>query len=228
LLSANINPKVDGNQVTSEAVDFQPHPSTLTLVFASLDQEMDLTIGSLNFRVGSLETTRLSGPAKSGLSADKTASAVMSELSVGSSSEMNPLVSFTLTETTECTIKELDKIMGNLDLRETSGHSDKSFSQNLGKSTTTDFTTRNGGVSNSNENTRRSEERYINNVHQVCVIITEAVKDDDGVDNLVVNAQGGNLRNNHMKEKEKVYVSAGEWRTIMLAINHRTGIPTDS
>jgi hypothetical protein len=48
------------------------------------------------------------------------------------------------------------------------------------------------------------------------------------MDNLVVNAQGGNPRNNHMKEKEKVYVSAGEWRTIMSAINHITGIPTDS
>jgi inorganic pyrophosphatase len=53
-------------------------------------------------------------------------------------------------------------------------------------------------------------------------------KDDDGGDNLVVNAQGDNPRNNHRKEKEKVYVSAGEWRMIMLAINHGTGIPADS
>jgi hypothetical protein len=48
------------------------------------------------------------------------------------------------------------------------------------------------------------------------------------VDKLVVNAQGGNSRNNHRKEKEKVYVLAGEWRTIISAINHGTGIPTDS
>jgi hypothetical protein len=123
------------------------------------------------------------------------------------------------TETIECRIEELDEIMGNFDLREASGHPDKSFSQNLSKSTTTYFTTGNGGVSNSNENTRRSKDRYINNVCQVCVIITEAVEDDDGVDNLVVNAQGGNPRNNQRKEKEKVYVSAEEWRTIMSAIN---------
>jgi hypothetical protein len=58
LLSVNSNLKVDGNQVTSEDVDFQPHPTTLTPVFASLDQEMDLMIGSLNFH-GSLGTTRL-------------------------------------------------------------------------------------------------------------------------------------------------------------------------
>jgi hypothetical protein len=58
LLSTNNNSKIDGNQVTSEAIDFQPHPSTLTPVFASLDQEMDLTIESLNFRVGCLGTIR--------------------------------------------------------------------------------------------------------------------------------------------------------------------------
>jgi hypothetical protein len=89
---------------------------------------MDLMIGSLNFRVGSLGTTRLSDPMKSGLSAEKTASAAMSESLVGSSSEMNPLVSFTLKKTTECTIEQLDEIMGNLDLKEASGHSDKSSS----------------------------------------------------------------------------------------------------
>jgi hypothetical protein len=71
-LLANSNPKDDGNQVTYEAVDFQPHPPTLTPVFASLDQEMDLTIGSLNFLVGSLGTTRLSDPTKSGPSAEKS------------------------------------------------------------------------------------------------------------------------------------------------------------
>jgi hypothetical protein len=45
---------------------------------------------------------------------------------------------------------------------------------------------------------------------------------------LVVNAQGENPRNNHRKEKDKVYVSTGEWRMIMSAINHGTGIPMDS
>jgi hypothetical protein len=62
----------------------------------------------------------------------------------------------------------------------------------------------------------------------MCVIITEATEADDGRNNLVIHAQGGNPGNNHMKEKEKVYVSVGEWRTIMSAINHDTGIPADS
>jgi hypothetical protein len=49
LLSPNGNSKIDGNQITFGAIDFQPHPPTLTLIFESLDQEMDLTTRSLNF-----------------------------------------------------------------------------------------------------------------------------------------------------------------------------------
>jgi hypothetical protein len=54
--------------------------------------------------------------------------------------------------------------MENLDLEETSDHSDKGSSQNFGKSTIVDFTTRNGGVSDNDESTWRSKEKYINNV----------------------------------------------------------------
>jgi hypothetical protein len=93
-LSTNSNPKVNENQVIPEAVDFQPHPPTLTPVFASLDQEMHLTIGSLNFRVGSLGTTRLSDPTKLGPSAEKTASATMSESSVGSLIRLKRIYNF--------------------------------------------------------------------------------------------------------------------------------------
>jgi hypothetical protein len=194
-LSANSNSKVDGNQISFGTIDFQPHPPTLTPVFASLDQEMDLTFGSLNFRVVSLGSIPLLDPTKSGLSVGKTATVAMSESSVGSSSEVNSPVSFTTTENTENTIEELKEIMGNLDLGEATDHSD--FSRSIA----TDFTTRNGGVSN--------------NIHQVCVIIPEAAEDNDGMDNMVVSAQGGNPRNNHRKEKEKIYVSAKEWRIIM-------------
>jgi hypothetical protein len=34
--------------------------------------------------------------------------------------------------------------------------------------------------------------------------------------------------NNHRKEKEKIYVSTGEWRMITSAINHGTAVPADS
>jgi hypothetical protein len=96
-LSANNSSKVDENQVSFGTVYFQTHPPTLMPVFASLDQEMDLTIGSLNFHVSSLGSIRLSDPTKSGPSVGKIATAVMLESSVGSSSEVNLLVSFTTT-----------------------------------------------------------------------------------------------------------------------------------
>jgi hypothetical protein len=123
-LSANSNLEVDGNQISFGTVDFQPHPPTLTLVFANLDHEMDLTFGSLKFRVGSLGSVCISDLTKSGPSVQKTTSAVMSDSSIGSSSEVNSPVSFTPMKTTECTIEELDEIMGNLDLEETSDHTD--------------------------------------------------------------------------------------------------------
>jgi hypothetical protein len=121
LLSTNSNSKIDRNQVTFEAVDFQPHRPTLTPVFASLDQEMDLTIESINFRVGSLGMTRLSDLIRSGPSAEKTTSTAISESSVGSSSDVNSPVSFKPTENIEDIIEELDEIMENLDLGEPEG-----------------------------------------------------------------------------------------------------------
>jgi hypothetical protein len=36
------------------------------------------------------------------------------------------------------------------------------------------------------------------------------------------------IRSNGKKEKEKVHVSAGEWRMIMTTVNHGTDVPTDS
>jgi hypothetical protein len=97
-LLANNNPEVDGNQISFGTIDFQPHPPNLTLVFASLDQEMDLTIRSMNFRVGSLGSIRLSDPAKPGPSASETKTIAMSKSSVGSSSEVNSSDSFATIE----------------------------------------------------------------------------------------------------------------------------------
>jgi hypothetical protein len=93
-LLTNRNSKIDGNQV-----------------FTSLDQEMDLTIGSLNFCVSSLGTIRLSDSTRSDPSAEKTTPATISESSVGSSSEVNSPVRFKPTENIDNTIEELDKIM---------------------------------------------------------------------------------------------------------------------
>jgi hypothetical protein len=123
LLPANSNSKVDENKISFGTINFQPHPPTLTSVFASLDQEMDLTIGSLNFRGGFLGSIRLSDPTKSDPSVGKTATMAMSDSSAGSSSEVNLQVSFTMIEK-EDAIEELDEIMKNLDLVEAMDHSD--------------------------------------------------------------------------------------------------------
>jgi hypothetical protein len=89
LLLANSSPEVDGNQISFGTIDFQPHPPNFTPIFESLDQEMDLTIGSLNFCVGSLGSIRLSDPVKPDPSASDTKTIAMSKSSVGSSSEAN-------------------------------------------------------------------------------------------------------------------------------------------
>jgi hypothetical protein len=65
-------------------------------------------------------------------------------------------------------------------------------------------------------------------MHQVCVIITEAAEENNDDDNLVVDTHGNNPRSNSGKEKEKIHVSAGEWRIIMSAINHGTEVPPNS
>jgi hypothetical protein len=81
-----------------------------------MDQDMDLTIGSLNFRIGSLGSISLSDPAKPGPSASKYKTETTSELSKGSSSEVNSPVSFTEIETEERKFTKGDETMQNFDL----------------------------------------------------------------------------------------------------------------
>jgi hypothetical protein len=115
-LSANSNPEIDKIQIPFGTIDFQPHQSSFTQVFQSMDQDMDLTIGSLNFRVGSLGSIRLSDPAKPGPSAAKSKTETMSESSEGSSSEVNSPVSSMEIEAGKREFAEGDETMGNFDL----------------------------------------------------------------------------------------------------------------
>jgi hypothetical protein len=79
-----------------------------------MDQDMDLTIRSLNFRVGSLGLIRLSDPTKPDPSASEPKTVAMSESSEGSSSEVNSPVS--LAEAGEGKIVGGDETMENFDL----------------------------------------------------------------------------------------------------------------
>jgi hypothetical protein len=76
-----------------------------------------------------------------------------------------------------------------------------------------DLVTRSGGVSR--------------NIHQLCVIITEAAEENDHADNAVINVQVDKSRSNSKKQKEKIHVSTGEWRIIMSAINHGMKVPAN-
>jgi hypothetical protein len=168
-------------------------------------QEIELTIGSLSFYVRPSGSTRLSDLAKSGLSASKAERITISGSSVGSSSEVNSLVSFTATEDMQKRLKEFDETRGKADMEATTVKTHDS---------TRDFTTESSGVSRS--------------VHQLCVIITEAAEEDNHEGNKDVNMQVDKPRTKSKKEKEKIHVSTGEWRIIMSAINHGTEVPVDS
>jgi hypothetical protein len=114
LLLANSNPEIDEIQIPFGTIDFQPHQSRFTQVFESMDQDMDLTIRSLNFCIELLSSICLSDPAKPGLSASEPKTVAMSESSEGSSSEVNSPVS--LAEIEEGKIVGGDETMENFDL----------------------------------------------------------------------------------------------------------------
>jgi hypothetical protein len=116
--SSKSNSKIDKNQVNFGTINFQPHPPTLAPVFANLDQEMDLMIGSFNFCVGSLGSIRLSDLINSGPLAGKTIAVATSETSVGSPSEVNSPVNIEPMKSKGNAIEELDEIMEYLDLKE--------------------------------------------------------------------------------------------------------------
>jgi hypothetical protein len=79
-----------------------------------MDQDLDLTMESLNFHVGSLGLICLSYPTKPDPSASEPETVAMSESSEGSSSEVNSPVS--LVEEEEGKSTGGDETMENLDL----------------------------------------------------------------------------------------------------------------
>jgi hypothetical protein len=80
-----------------------------------MDQDMDFTIRSLNFRVGSLGSICLSDLVSTDPSASEIKTIALSESSV-SSSKANSPVSFVATEVIEGEIAEVDENLENFDL----------------------------------------------------------------------------------------------------------------
>jgi hypothetical protein len=163
-------------------------------------QEVELTIGSLNIFIGPSGLTRLSDPTKLDPSASETETKAIMESSEGSSSEVNSPVS-----AGEAQIAEGDEIQEKFDIE------GKAFETH---NNTRDFAAGSSGVSK--------------RVHQLCVIITKAEEESNHEGNEGVNTQVDKIREHNKKEKEKIHVSAGEWRIIMSAINHGTEVPEGS
>jgi hypothetical protein len=157
------------------------------------NQEMELTIGSLSIIVGPSGSFRLSDSTKLDPSANKPETEETVESSKGSSSEVNSPVSLE-----KAPIAEGDKIRKNFDSEERACQT---------HSNAKDFTVGSSGVSK---------------VYQLCVIITEAEEENNSEGSKKVDRQVDKIKEHNKKEKEKVHVSAGEWRMIKSAITHGT------
>jgi hypothetical protein len=233
LLSANSNLQVDEIQIPFGTIDFQPHQSSFTQVFESMDQDMDLTIGSLNFCVGSLGSIRLSDPTKSDPSASEPKTVAMSESSDGSSSEVNSPIS--LEEEEERKIVEGDKTMENFDLEvqleDLMIYHDDISDQSMD-------TWKTGLELSEDDNSIFSSYKCkLDNRCQILAIIEDNSEELDDNNNPVLNLANINRGANHLAEGEtadslttsvKVQLSEDEWRTINTAVEHGTPIPANS
>jgi hypothetical protein len=234
-LLANSSPKVDEIQIPFGTVDFQPHQSSFTQVFENMDQDMDLTIGSLNFHVGSLGSIRLSDPVKPGPSASKSKTETMSELSEGSSSKLNSPVSFTEIETEESKIAEGDETMENFDLEAQLEDLMICHDDTSDKSTNTWKT---GLELHEDESSIFSSfDSKFDNRYQVLAITEDNLEEFDKNNNPVLNPANINRGASHPAEgkttdslanQEKVRLLVDEWRTIKKAVEHCTPIPNNA
>jgi hypothetical protein len=232
-LLANNNPEVDEIQIPFRTVDFQPHQSSFTQVFESMDQDMDLTIGSLNFRVESLGSIHLLDPVKPGSSASESKTIVMSKSLEGSSSEVNSPVS--LAEAEEGKIVGGDETMENFNLEVQLEDLIICHDDTLNESTDTWKT---GLELHEDDNSIfPSINSKLENRYQVLAIIGENSEELDEKNNPVLNPANVNRGANHLAEGEtvdslatrkKIRLSVDEWRIIKTAVEHCTTIPTNT
>jgi hypothetical protein len=198
-----------------------------------MDQDMDLTIGSLNFRVGSLGSIRLSDPVKPGPSASEPETVAMSESLEGSSNEVNSPVS--LAETEEGKIAGGDETMENFDLEVQLKDLMICYDDTSDKSTDTWKT----GLELSEDDNSifSSFNSKLDNRYQVLAIVGDNSEELEENNNPVLNPANINRGADHLAEgetadslatREKVRLSVDEWKTIKTAVEHGTPIPTNS
>jgi hypothetical protein len=202
-------------------------------VFESIDQDMDLTIGSLNFRVGSLGSIRLSDPTKLDLLASEPKIVAMIESSEGSSSEVNSPVSSAKVE--EGKFAGGDETMENFDLEVQLEDLIIYHDDTSDKSTDT-WKTR-LELSKDDNSIFSSFNSKLDNRYQVLAITGDNSEELDENNNPVLNPANINRGANYLAEgeitdsltnREKVRLSVEEWRTIKTAVEHGTPIRTNS
>jgi hypothetical protein len=198
LLSANNSSQVDEIQIPFGTVDFQPHQSSFTQVFESMDQDMDLTIRSLNFRIGSLGLICLSDPTKMDLSASEPKTVAISESSESYSSEVNSPVS--LAEAKEGKIAGGDEITESFDLEVQLGdltiHHDDNSDQSIDSwKTGLELSEDDNSISSSHNNN-------FDNRCQILAIAEDNSEELDDNNNPVLNPANINRGANHLAEGE--------------------------
>jgi hypothetical protein len=234
-LLANSSSEVDENEISFKTIDFQPHPSNFTPIFESMGQDMDLTIGSLKFRVGSLGSIRLSDLVKLGPSASESKTVAVLESSVGPSSEVNSPVSFAATEIVEGKLVEVNETMENFDL------GDQLEDLMICHDDTSDKSTDTWKIGlelhEDDDSIFTSFNNKFDNRYQVLTIIGDNSEELDENNNLVLNPANINRGANHLVEgetadslanREKIQLSVEEWRIIKIAVEHGVPIPTDA
>jgi hypothetical protein len=200
-----------------------------------MDQDMDLTIESLNFWVGSLGSIRLLDPVKPDPSASEAKTIAMSESSVGSSSEANSPVSFATIEIAGEKIAELDKTMENFNLGDQLEDLMICHDDTLGKSTDTWKT----GLElhEDDESIFSSFNSKFDNRYQILAIVGDNLEELNENNNPVLNPANVNRGANQLAEGEtvdslasrkKVRLSAEEWKIIKTAVEHGVPIPTNA
>jgi hypothetical protein len=163
-----------------------------------MDQDMDLTIGSLNFRVGSLGSICLSDLAKLGPSASEPKTVAMLESSEGSSSELNSPVS--LAEIEEEKITGGNETMENFGLEVQLKDLMMCHDDTLDKSTDTWKT----GLELSEDDNSifSSSISKLDNRYQVLAITGDNSEELDENNNPVLNLANINRGANHLAEGE--------------------------
>jgi hypothetical protein len=198
-----------------------------------MDKDMDLMIGSLNFRVRSLGSIHISDPTKPYPSASEPETVAMSESSEGSSSEVNSPVS--LAEAEEGKIAGGDKTMENLDL-EAQLEDLMIYHDDTSDQSTDTWKTR-LELSEDDSSIFSSYNDKLNNRCQILAITEDNSEELDENNNPVLNPANINRGANHLAEgetadslttREKVRLLVDEWRIIKIDVGHGTPIPTNS